>query len=75
MITIIALILGLGVGLFLCKLMCPKVTFERVENKDKKVTSNSFYFLLKTKTDNYLFTEEQLNVAKERANKNPEDIK
>lgn len=75
MITIIALILGLGVGLFLCKLMCPKVTFEQVENKDKKVTSNSFYFLLKTKTDNYLFTEEQLNVAKERANKNPEDIK
>ena len=50
------------------------VTFKEVENKNKKSTADSSYWLLSDGDDKYLFTSEQLKTAKNRALKNPEDI-
>ncbi len=50
------------------------VTLKEVENKGKKVAADSTYWLLTDGEDKYLFTNEQLKTAKNRALKNPEDI-
>ena len=50
------------------------VTLKEVENKGKKVNADSSYWLLSDGEDKYLFTNEQLKTAKNRALKNPEDI-
>jgi hypothetical protein len=50
------------------------ITFEEVENKNKKGSADSTYWLLSKGEDKYLFTSEQLKTAKNRALKNPEDI-
>ena len=49
-------------------------TLEEVENKNKKGSADSTYWLLSKGEDKYLFTSEQLKTAKNRALKNPEDI-
>jgi len=47
----------------------------KVENKDGYKTSNQFYYHLKDETGkHYLFSEFQLAVASERADKNKEDL-
>ena len=50
------------------------ITLEEVENKNKKGSADSTYWLLSKGEDKYLFTSEQLKTAKNRALKNPEDI-
>jgi|TARA_R100000152_G_C6700049_1_gene129766 hypothetical protein len=50
-----------------------------VENKSRKFGANSKYFAIWTENSDkkeicLLFTENQLTTAKERADKNPEDI-
>jgi hypothetical protein len=50
------------------------VTLKEVENKGKKVAADSTYWLLTDGEDKYLFTNEQLKTAKNRALKTPEDI-
>jgi len=49
-------------------------TLKEVENKGKKGAADSSYWLLTDGEDKYLFTNEQLKTAKNRALKNPEDI-
>jgi hypothetical protein len=48
--------------------------FYKVENKDRYKTANPHYWLAKTKTDTYLFSDADLLRAEERAESNPEDI-
>jgi hypothetical protein len=50
------------------------ITLKEVENKGKKGAADSSYWLLTDGEDKYLFTNEQLKTAKNRALKNPEDI-
>jgi hypothetical protein len=50
------------------------ITLKEVENKGKKGAADSSYHLLSDGEDKYLFTNEQLKTAKNRALKNPEDI-
>lgn len=49
----------------------------KVKNQDKKKTANSEYYSVIMKKDgtyiDYLFTDVEINVAKERARKNGED--
>lgn len=45
-----------------------------VENKEKKTKADSYYMHVYANGDNFLFTKEQLTVAKRRATKNPEDV-
>lgn len=54
-------------------------TLKRVENKKKHARANSSYILTKLQWENgdqdyYLFTDNDLKIAKERAQKNPEDL-
>lgn len=46
----------------------------KVENKEKYKTANDLYFAIKSETGDFLFTEKELERAKERAEKNIEDI-
>jgi len=50
------------------------ITLKEVENKGKKGAADSSYWLLTDGEDKYLFTNEQLKTAKNRALKSPEDI-
>jgi hypothetical protein len=50
------------------------ITLKEVENKGKKGAADSSYWLLTDGEDKYLFTNEQIKTAKNRALKNPEDI-
>jgi len=50
------------------------ITLKEVENKGKKGAADSTYWLLTDGEDKYLFTNEQIKTAKNRALKNPEDI-
>ena len=50
------------------------ITLKEVENKGKKGAADSSYWLLTDVEDKYLFTNEQIKTAKNRALKNPEDI-
>jgi len=50
------------------------ITLKEVENKGKKGAADSSYWLLTDGENKYLFTNEQLKTAKNRALKNPEDI-
>ena len=68
------LFFGSLIAWVLFKILDPKIIFKEVENKNKKPTSDDKYWLLETPDDSYLFTEEQLKRAKERAEKNPEDL-
>lgn len=45
-----------------------------ITNKDGYKTANKSYYLCKTKKHNFLFTEYNLELAKDRALKNPNDI-
>lgn len=53
--------------------------FNVIENKNRQIMSDPFYFHIQTSTsddpqeNHYLFTQEQMDVAKERALKNKED--
>lgn len=51
-----------------------EIIFKEIENKHKRGGSDATYWLLSNKDENYLFTNEQLKIAKNRATKNPEDI-
>jgi hypothetical protein len=74
MIIVISGIIGIITGVIISKITSSKVSFTEVENKDKKPTSDDSYFLLEVKNEKYLFTKEQIKVAKSRAEKNPEDV-
>jgi bacillopeptidase F (M6 metalloprotease family) len=83
----IGILLGFILAYFLMKkkLSSPKlvdtietivsnITLKEVENKGKKGAADSSYWLLTDGENKYLFTNEQLKTAKNRALKNPEDI-
>jgi hypothetical protein len=46
----------------------------KIENQNRYKTANPYYYLFKTETDAYLFTESDILTAKERAEKNKDDI-
>ena len=48
--------------------------FSKVYNKDRHFAAAPIYFHLKAEGVHYLFTPAQMNVARERAEKNPEDL-
>jgi hypothetical protein len=50
------------------------MTMKRVVNKDRKSGANSHYWLVETDAGPLLFTDHQIRVAWERAQKNPEDV-
>ena len=78
----IQLIVGVFIGFAICYIFnkflvdstINEISFKEVENKNKKATADSSYWLLSEGEDKYLFTSEQLKTAKNRALKNPEDI-
>ena len=48
--------------------------FRQVENKDRYKTAQNFYWHIRDKDVDYLFTQAALTEAEKRALKNPEDI-
>lgn len=46
----------------------------KVQNKKKYRTAESYYYLIKTKDETFLFTESAMETAKQRAEKNTEDL-
>ena len=48
--------------------------FQKVKNKNRRTSSDENYWLLETKDESYLFTDEQIKTAKERAENNKEDL-
>lgn len=46
----------------------------KIMNQHKYKSSNETYYLCRTDKDTFLFTDYNLDLAKERANKNPSDI-
>lgn len=47
---------------------------QKIPNKLRKFGETRFYYFLRTDNNVYLFTENQLKVAHERAKRNREDI-
>jgi hypothetical protein len=50
------------------------MTFKKVENKNRYKTAGNYYWYIKNGKDEYLFSESQMETAKLRAKKNPEDL-
>jgi len=48
--------------------------FKKVENKNRYKTAGNYYWYIKNGKDEYLFSESQMETAKLRARKNPEDL-
>lgn len=48
--------------------------FTKVQNEGRYKTAQAFYWHVKSDDTDYLFTDSQLKEAKNRAEKNPEDI-
>lgn len=65
---------GAAFALLLTQIIGSSVTFKQIKNKDKKPTANDTYWLLSSKGNQFLFTDEQLKVASIRASKNIEDL-
>ena len=49
--------------------------FVEVKNKDKYKSANKKYYLVKADGKSYLFTDNNLKIARYRAMRNPEDLK
>lgn len=47
---------------------------KKVANRNRKFGADDEYWMLKDGRDTYLFTEEQLDIAKDRAANNKEDL-
>lgn len=72
-LLILAIVIAYSIGIAKTKNKL-KNDFYKVLNRNKKSSADSYYYLLKTTEGaKYLFTEEQLKVAEERAEKNYED--
>jgi hypothetical protein len=48
--------------------------FCEVSNKDPYITANKKYYKVSVRGEDYLFTENNLEIARNRAKKNPEDL-
>lgn len=48
--------------------------FKQVKNKSRYKTAQDYYWYIRSRNKDYLFTDSALEEAEERANKNPEDI-
>ena len=74
LIFLIGVIVGVGIGIGFAKIVETKLIFKEVENKNRKLKSDATYWQLSTEGEDFLFTKEQLTIAKNRAESNPEDI-
>ena len=51
-----------------------KGNFSKVYNKDRYISAAAIYYHLHVEGEDYLFTPNQLETAKDRADKNKEDL-
>jgi hypothetical protein len=51
-----------------------KCRLSKISNQEKHFNANNEYYYLFAENTHYLFTKSQMEVAKERALKNPEDL-
>lgn len=51
-----------------------KPVFEKIENKSRYRTANPYYYKVVDGDDSYLFTLKDIESARKRAKKNPEDV-
>lgn len=72
---VLVLLIGILIGYIFTKQQNTQIS--KIHNTNKKNMEDDYYYLIKDSNNDktsYLFTEEQMGVAKKRAINNPEDI-
>ena len=64
---------GLLTGSLITTMIIKTVVFKKVKNTNPAPSADKEYWLLQDNNKSYLFTQEQVDIAEHRAERNPED--